>query len=100
MLIAETCLLLAVRDRLRTYMGLDERQCDIELDDQVPTLAREKYFTVTSAGTTPGPFHATAAGSWDLQFAVKVTLYQERLRSRAIEDAICSSIAWRASIPN
>ncbi len=56
MLIAETCLLLAVRDRLRTYMGLDERQCDIELDDQVPTLARERYFTVTSAGTTRRPF--------------------------------------------
>lgn len=76
MLIAETCLLLAIRDRLRMGLSLDEKSCDIELDDQVPTLAREKYFAIVSEGTTPGPRHTSSGGVWDLKFAVKVTFYQ------------------------
>lgn len=76
MLIAETCLLLAVRNRLREGMPLNEHQCDIEMDDQVPTLARELYVTVVGAGTMPGPWHKPSGGVWDLVFSVKVTVYQ------------------------
>lgn len=75
MLVAETCLLLAVRNALRTAMSLADKQCDIELDDQVPALASDTYVTVVGAGTSPGERHSSSGGVWDMRMNVRVTVY-------------------------
>ena len=76
MLVAETCLITAVRDRLRTALVLTDDQCNIELDDQIPAIAKDTYVAVCAAGTSPGERHSSSGGVWDLRFNVRVTVYQ------------------------
>lgn len=76
MLVAETCLITAVRNRLRTSLALSDDQCNIELDDQIPAIAKDTHIAVTAAGTTPGERHSSSGGVWDLRFNVRVTVYQ------------------------
>ena len=77
MLVAETCLVTAVRNVLRAGLSLRDSQCDVELDDQIPAVAEDTYFAVSSAGSNPGPRHATSGGVIDLNIAIRVTLYQK-----------------------
>jgi len=76
MLVAETALLRAIRTRLRTEMILRDSQCDVELDDQLPAIAEETYFTIMAAGSTPGPRHSSSGGVWDFLINVRVVVYQ------------------------
>lgn len=76
MLVAEACLLQAVRDKLVTDLGLRPEQCDVELDDQLPAIAPKDYYAVTAAGTRPGPRHKSSGGVFDVTIDVKVTLFR------------------------
>lgn len=75
MIVAETCLLLAIRNTLRTAMSLPNEGCDINLDDNIPAIAGDRYVSVCGAGVSTGERHATSGGVWDLRFNVKVTVY-------------------------
>lgn len=77
MLVAETCLLLAVRNALRTGLSLRDSQCDIEMDRQIPASAEDEYFAVVAAGSMPGQRHSSSGQVWDYNFAVSVTMYQK-----------------------
>lgn len=77
MIDAETCLLIAVRDRLRTRLELRDTECDVELDDQVPAVSGDLYITVTPAGGRAGPRHATSGGAIDVMFGCRVTVFQK-----------------------
>lgn len=76
MLVAETCLLTAVRNTIRTGLTLDADHCEIELDDQVPAITGKTYVAVTGAGTSPGERHASSGGVHDLRMNVRVTVYK------------------------
>jgi len=55
---SEVALLEAVRDRLRTELSLDEQECNIEFDEQVPAHAvRHKYIVVMPGGISKGAAH-------------------------------------------
>jgi hypothetical protein len=73
---AETALLEAVRGQLQTAMSLDAHECEVEMDDEVPSIASDHYVAVTAAGAAPGRRHRTSGGVWDLQFGVRVVVYQ------------------------
>jgi hypothetical protein len=75
MIVAETCLLLAIRDRLRQVLQLDDSQCDINLEDSIPAIASDRYVSICGAGVTTGERHSSSAGVWDLRIAAKVTIY-------------------------
>lgn len=67
-------LLLAVRNRLRTALTLDNAECQIEHDEMAPATAGNTYVVVTPAGISPGPRHQTSGGIRDLLYAVDVTV--------------------------
>lgn len=75
MIDAETALLQAVRDRLREIMQLDDRNCQIELDDLAPSIASEDYWAIVPATATPGRRNQSS-GIWDMSFGVRVVLLQ------------------------
>lgn len=75
MIDAETALLVAVRDRLRTELTLDAGECDVELDDEVPAIAGDRYVAVVPGGMVPGPRHNTSGGVWDMRLACRVTVF-------------------------
>ncbi|TWU22455.1 hypothetical protein Pla52o_35110 [Novipirellula galeiformis] len=76
MIEAETALLEAVRDTLRTKLKLNESQCDVELDDEtVPAISSAKHFSVSSAGLVAGKHHARSGGAIDLLLSVRVVVY-------------------------
>lgn len=76
MLVAEAALLQAVRDKLIDDLNLADNQCDVELDDQIPAIAKNDYFAVTSGGISPGPRHQSSGGIFDVKVDVKVTLFR------------------------
>ena len=76
MLEAETALLAGVQVTLIAALEIDPRQCDVELDDEVPAIAADLYIAVTGGGITPGKRHNTSGGVWDLVMSVGVTLYE------------------------
>lgn len=77
MLVAETCLLLAVRNHLRTALSLTDKQCDINLDNEVFQLAGDTYYSVTAAGTRPGKWQGSSGGIWDLVLDVRVSVFSK-----------------------
>lgn len=76
MLIAEAALLQAVRNKLIADLSLDEGQCDVELDDQVPAIVPNSYFAVTAGGVRMGPRHQSSGGVFDVLIDVRVTLFR------------------------
>ena len=76
MLVAETALLVATRDRLRSVLALLPEHCDVELDDQVPAIAAKTYYAVIGAGLTPGPRHMTSGGVVDVYLSMRVVVYE------------------------
>lgn len=76
MLVAEACLLQAVRDRIRTQLALTDEQCDVELDDQIPAIAPNDYYAVTAAGIQAGRHHRPSGGVYDVTISVRVTLFR------------------------
>lgn len=76
MLVAETCLLQAVRNRLREKIPLPDEHCDIELDEQLPSVAAPTYYAVIAAGTRPGERHQSSGTVIDLRMDVRVVIYQ------------------------
>lgn len=75
---AETALLKAVRNRLRDQLNLTTDECTVEIDDQVPAIARDTYYVVTPGGSRPGPRQATAtAGTIDMIVSVRVVAYKK-----------------------
>jgi hypothetical protein len=70
----ETALLTAVREFVRTALGLTETECDIDLDDIVPAIAGTRYAVVTPAGVQSGP-HARTSTAVDRLLSVRVTMF-------------------------
>ena len=48
-------LLVAARDRIRSELGIDGRECGIEIGPRPPQLFGRRYCTVYGAGWTPDP---------------------------------------------
>lgn len=72
--IAEVCLLLACRDRLREQAGFTERQCEVEFDEMAPGTVGDVYLAIMPAGYARGPRHNTSGGVNDLIYAVDVVV--------------------------
>jgi hypothetical protein len=75
MFIAEACLLQAIRDKLVDDLGLEDGQCQVELDGQLPATAPKLYVAVSPGGVTAGPRHRSSGGAIDLIINAKVTVY-------------------------
>ncbi len=75
MFIAEACLLQACRDRIVTDLELDDKQCQVEMDGQLPDYAPKLFVAVSPGGVSPGPRHRSSGGVIDVLIAVKVTVY-------------------------
>lgn len=76
MLVAEVCLLEAVRNKLIADLGLKLGQCEVELDNQVPAITAQDYYAITAGGIRPGPRHKSSGGVFDVEISVRVTLYR------------------------
>ncbi len=78
---AMTALIQAVRDELRATLSLNDSQCDIEMDDQVPANVGDLYLTVIPGDVSAGPRHRSSGGVKDKIYAVDVDII---LRATAI----------------
>jgi hypothetical protein len=74
MIEGEIYLLEAVRDTIRDKLGLTATECDCEYDEQIPSIAGDRYVAVIPAGCDPGPKHQTSAGVHDALHAVQVLI--------------------------
>lgn len=72
--IAESALLLAVRDKLRDGEGWTEKQCEVEQDEIAPATVGQLYVVVLPGGWSNGPRHNTSGGVNDLLFSVDVAV--------------------------
>jgi hypothetical protein len=95
MLVAETALLKAVRDKIRDELAIGP--CDLQLDDQIPATAQDDYYAVIGAGTRPGPRHNTSGGVFDLVYSVRVVIYHRithvaRDRRRSVYDNLFTTM--------
>lgn len=72
MIKAETILLEAVRTYLRDELLLDDKYCEIELDDVAPATTATEYFAISPAGTSPGKDHDSAGTVWDYSIGVRI----------------------------
>lgn len=75
MIEAETSLLEAVRNRLRSECSYRDAECDVELDDQVPAIAGDRYVAVVPMGMRQGPRHNSSGGAFDLLLGCRVTVF-------------------------
>lgn len=112
----EKCLLLAVRNRLRSVCEYSDQECDVEFDEQVPAIAGERYIIVTTEGITRGPHQDKSGTVRDLLFAVGVTVIKRtrnvpRDRTRDVFvnnlgsldaeiEAITTAIDWKYDVIN
>lgn len=71
---AETALLQAVRNRLRSENGYSDEQCEIEFDELAPGTVGDLYVVVLPGGWQPGPRHKTSGGVNDLVYGLDVTV--------------------------
>lgn len=108
---AETALLLAARDMIRATAGMDSHECDIELDDQVPTLGRDTYAAIINGAVTAGERHRSSGTAIDARFAFRVQLlvgcsevprdrrrkiWSDRLSEMSVKlDAIIAAVDFR-----
>lgn len=76
MLVAETCLLLAVRAKLRTDLHLADTDCDIVFEDELPPTAPKLYVAIAGVGAGAGERHSSSGVVWDMRFSARVTVYQ------------------------
>lgn len=75
MFVAEACLLQAVRDKIVTDLSLEDVQCQVEMDNQLPDYAPRLFVAVSPGGVSMGPRHRSSGGAIDLLINVKVTVY-------------------------
>ncbi len=70
---AEDKLLIAVRDRLRSQLSLQDRHCQIEYDEVFPATSGDRFLVVSPGGVTPDRRHLTSGGVNALVYSVDVT---------------------------
>lgn len=75
MFVAEAALLQACRDKIVTDLGINDKNCQVELDGMLPDYAPDLYIAVSPGGVQPGPRHKSSGGAIDLLLNVKVTVY-------------------------
>ncbi len=76
MIDAETTLLEAVRDAVQAALSLQDRQCDVELDDIVPAIAGDLHVVIVPNGFGPGPRHMTSGTVIDQVVGCRVVVFQ------------------------
>ena len=82
MLEGETYVLEAVRDTLRSKLGLRPEQCDCEYDEQVPSMTGDFYVAVIGAGFETGPKHNSSGGVHDVLHSVQVLVLNRAIAAR------------------
>lgn len=82
MIEGELYVLEAVRDILRSKLGLSPEQCECEYDEQIPAIAGNTYVAVIPSGCTPGPKHDTSGGIHDCIHSVQVMVIQRAVTPR------------------
>lgn len=115
--VAEECLLLAVRDRLRVRLFASQpNACDIEHDEMAHPITGDNYVAVMPGGFQPGPAHPTSGGVADLIFSVRLLLVKrisavpkDRTRDAfllhsgslaALRGDVFQEIDWRYEVTN
>lgn len=115
--VAEECLLLAVRDRLRVKLfGQNENACDIEHDETAHPITGDQYVAVMPGGFQPAFAHSTSGGVAELVFSVRLLLVQritavpkDRTRDAfllrsgslaALRGDVFQEIDWRYEVTN
>jgi hypothetical protein len=76
MLEGETYVLEAVRDILRKKLSLQDHECDVEPDEQIPAIANDLYFAVIPAGFELGPNYRPSSGVYDILHGFQVYVIQ------------------------
>jgi len=68
----ETALLRAVRTRLQAALTGSAYEVNIEIDEQGPATAAQKYVAIVPGGFSPGSYHNPSGGIYDFKYAVDV----------------------------
>jgi hypothetical protein len=71
---SESALIRAVRDQIRTHADFDAKHANVELDEQAPSIAPDRYVMVIPAGVEPGPTLATSGTVIDKLYSIEVSL--------------------------
>ncbi len=73
-MLEEKCLLLAVRNQLRSACGYAETACEVEFDELAPGTVGETYVIVQPGGFRRGPHQDKSGTVRDYVYAVGVTV--------------------------
>lgn len=97
-LLAETSLLVAVRERLLDALGIPQDAIQIELDDEAPSMAGQVHYAVSPAQASPGRFSAKFGAPANDVYGVRVAILQrmgnvapDRKRTSAFLDRLRST---------
>lgn len=72
----EISLLEAVQEQIVAQLPFNDSSCQVELDDEVPAVAADKYIAVVAGGVGNGPRHKSSGGAVDLIFNVRCVVYE------------------------
>ncbi len=75
MLLVENYLLQSVRQAIIDANIAREEECDIEIDDQCPAVAGDKYLAISADSASLGQWK-NVNGAVDVQFGVRVAAFQ------------------------
>ena len=73
-MIEEKCLLLAVRNRLRSVCEYEDRACEVEFDELAPGTVGQTYVAVTPGGFRRAQHQDRSGTVRDYVYAVEVTV--------------------------
>lgn len=76
MLVAETCLLLAIRARLQLRLALTDNDCNIVFEDALPATAPALFIAISGAAATTAERHVSSGEVTDMRFSARVTVYK------------------------
>lgn len=68
----ETVLIEAVRDYLREKLQLEDKACEIELDDIAPATTATNYYAISPFGFQNGPTYDSSGTVWDYYLGVRI----------------------------
>lgn len=70
----ESQLLTAMRNQIRSELSIENRQCDVEFDEEVPTIVGDFYIIVMPGTITNGPKHDSSGGVIDIVISADVSV--------------------------
>ncbi len=104
-LLAETSLLIAVRERLIDSLGIPQDAIQIELDDEAPAMAAQIHYSISPSQASPGRYSSPFGAPANDIFGVRVAVLQrmgnvapDRKRGSAFLDRLRSTNTLLSSV--